>query len=690
MKTFVRITLLLLLPFIAIAQDSKPDSLRKILQNATTDMARHNASVNLYFFFLEANRDSALFYADNRLAIARKNKIALAEAAALLSKAYQSNAFGRYSDAFQYLTQALQMVEDSKTVEVEGWNVTQYPIKGVNKQIVLSTIHHVLGAVLRNTANYEESIIQTKKALQIASGINHPDRQMTGNMNLGSTYLKLGQLDSALYYARAAQKFSDNPLAKGYIGNNLLTIGEIFLAKGDVVEARKIFYEGLSAAYKQNNQADVANLNHSLFRVYLKEGNIDSIMFYGLKNLQIIKSVVGVGYRDIGIGDGYEDLSLAYQLNKKYDSAYKYQGLALVTKDSLNQIRIRNIADFQKLSLGEVMRLKNLEKEQIETQSKIRTYGFLTGLGILSIVGLILYRNNRQKRKANKILQEQKEKLEGALYDLKFTQSQLIQSEKMASLGELTAGIAHEIQNPLNFVNNFSELNSELIKEIQDERGKTQDQRDEKLEDELLQDIVQNQEKINQHGKRAADIVKGMLQHSRASSGVKEPTDINALADEYLRLAYHGLRAKDKSFNAAMKTDFDESIGNINIIPQDIGRVILNLITNAFYAVNEKAKSNLPDYEATVSVSTKKDGNKVLISVKDNGNGIPQKILDKIFQPFFTTKPTGQGTGLGLSLSYDIVKAHGGELKVETLSAEAAAQAGKEGEGSMFIIKIPA
>ena len=256
----------------------------------------------------------------------------------------------------------------------------------------------------------------------------------------------------------------------------------------------------------------------------------------------------------------------------------------------------------------------------------------------------------------------------------------------MASLGELTAGIAHEIQNPLNFVNNFSEVNTELIKEIQDERRKTQDKRDEKLEDELLQDIVQNQEKINHHGKRAADIVKGMLQHSRSSSGVKESTNINALADEYLRLAYHGLRAKDKSFNATMKTDFDETIGNINIVPQDIGRVILNLITNAFYAVNEKhkAESVKPkvegvSYEPTVSVSTKKDGNKVLITVKDNGNGIPQKILDKIFQPFFTTKPTGQGTGLGLSLAYDIVKAHGGEIKVNTFQSE----------GTEFTINLP-
>ncbi|MBK9939744.1 MAG: HAMP domain-containing histidine kinase [Chitinophagaceae bacterium] len=245
----------------------------------------------------------------------------------------------------------------------------------------------------------------------------------------------------------------------------------------------------------------------------------------------------------------------------------------------------------------------------------------------------------------------------------------------MASLGELTAGIAHEIQNPLNFVNNFSEVNKELVDELQQElkAGKINDAI------EISNDIKANEEKINHHGKRADAIVKGMLQHSSSGSGKKEPTDINKLADEYLRLAYHGLRAKDKTFNATMKTDFDESIGNINIIPQDIGRVILNLITNAFYVVDEKKKTGIEGYEPAVSISTKRNDNKVLIAVKDNGNGIPQKVLEKIFQPFFTTKPTGQGTGLGLSLSYDIVKAHGGELKVET----------KEGEGSEFKIVLP-
>jgi signal transduction histidine kinase len=276
-------------------------------------------------------------------------------------------------------------------------------------------------------------------------------------------------------------------------------------------------------------------------------------------------------------------------------------------------------------------------------------------------------------------LEAAKQQVDNALVELKQTQQQLVQSEKMASLGELTAGIAHEIQNPLNFVNNFSEVSNELIKEIQDIRHKTQDQGNKTEEDEILNDIASNLQKINHHGKRAADIVKGMLQHSRTSSGQKELTDINALADEYLRLAYHGLRAKDKSFNAKFETHLDPTLPKLNVIPQDIGRVLLNLINNAFYATSEKssyAKASEDKYEPTVIVSTKNLGNKIEISVKDNGNGIPDSIKEKIFQPFFTTKPTGQGTGLGLSLSYDIVKAHGGELKVETT----------EGTGTTFTI----
>jgi signal transduction histidine kinase len=279
-------------------------------------------------------------------------------------------------------------------------------------------------------------------------------------------------------------------------------------------------------------------------------------------------------------------------------------------------------------------------------------------------------------------LRQEKEKLEQTVEErtkeLKSSQAQLIQSEKMASLGELTAGIAHEIQNPLNFVNNFSELNQELADELEEELNKG-DIAEAKA---IAKDIKANELKINHHGKRADAIVKGMLQHSRTSSAEKEPTDINKLADEYLRLAYHGLRAKDKSFNAQLVSDFDENIDLVKIIPQDMGRVILNLITNAFYAVNEKnnkAKEAGIEFSPAVTVTTKKIEDEIVISVKDNGNGIPKEVLDKIFQPFFTTKPTGEGTGLGLSLSYDIVKAHGAELKVET----------EEDKGTIFSIILP-
>ncbi|MGL6266357.1 MAG: sensor histidine kinase, partial [Chitinophagaceae bacterium] len=283
---------------------------------------------------------------------------------------------------------------------------------------------------------------------------------------------------------------------------------------------------------------------------------------------------------------------------------------------------------------------------------------------------------SREKELAQaKEIEKAYHKLEQTHETLKATQSQLIQSEKMASLGELTAGIAHEIQNPLNFINNFSEINTELIDELNEgiEKGNLDEVKS------IALDIRENESKINHHGKRADAIVKGMLQHSRVSTGQKEPADINALVDEYIRLSYHGLRAKDKSFNATLKSELDQSLGDIRIIPQDIGRVLLNLLNNAFFSVTEKSKQSIKGFEPTVTVTTKKMGDKVRISVQDNGMGIPAEIREKIFQPFFTTKSSGQGTGLGLSLSYDIVKAHGGEITIDT----------KTNEYTVFHIELP-
>jgi signal transduction histidine kinase len=340
-------------------------------------------------------------------------------------------------------------------------------------------------------------------------------------------------------------------------------------------------------------------------------------------------------------------------------------------------LRIKNLSDFQHLLLSENKRIEAIEDERSEKVARWTNFGAISFSILIGVIALLLFRNVRQSRLANSSLIEQKEKLQKTLDELKSTQSQLIQSEKMASLGELTAGIAHEIQNPLNFVNNFSEVNAELIEEAQREAGSgNQD-----TLNELLGDIKANSEKITFHGNRADAIVKSMLQHSRKTSAQKELTDINALCDEYLRLAYHGLRAKEKSFNAQFETDFDLSLPKVNVVSQDIGRVILNLINNAFYAVNERYKKEGKEgYVPQVKVSTRQVGDQIEITVTDNGGGIPPNIREKIFQPFFTTKPTGEGTGLGLSMSYDIITmGHGGKMEVVS----------KEGEGSSFILQIP-
>jgi signal transduction histidine kinase len=413
---------------------------------------------------------------------------------------------------------------------------------------------------------------------------------------------------------------------------------------------------------------------------YLDRKKMDSAFFYS--------SIVNNHARTASLTKQMSALALMrhyYRALPNTDSTLSYLERLYALRDSLYGSKV--VEKAQSMAFNDMQRQKELIAEKAAFQNRMIFY-FLSASAIFLLgLAFILWRSKRKEQDAKRLVQQQKDQLEQTLTQLKSTQSQLIQSEKMASLGELTAGIAHEIQNPLNFVNNFSEVNAELITEMKEEivKGNIEEVKA------LAKDIEDNERKINHHGKRADAIVKGMLQHSRSSNGIKEPTDINALVEEYLRLAYHGLRAKDKDFNAILKTDFDESIGNINIIPQDIGRVILNLITNAFYEVEEKKKqlasdlsalSNLTGqnkYEPTVTVSTKISGGNVLISVKDNGNGIPEEIKNKIFQPFFTTKPAGQGTGLGLSLSYDIVKAHGGDIKVNT----------KENEGTEFMISLP-
>jgi signal transduction histidine kinase len=506
--------------------------------------------------------------------------------------------------------------------------------------------------------------------------------------NLGNTYSDLKMMDSSFHYLQMLYTEASKTQEPQWIALSSASLGSYYNDHNNIDSALFLFRKCIPAALKVGRTDLVVGSELNIGSLFQKMNRRDSAFFYTRQALQRLSTL----NNPANLLDAYKQLSDLYKDNKQYDSAYKYSQNFVVLKDSLQDLT--KISEAQNFVLNQTLldqQVEQAKKEAVQqANTRVKMYALAAVIAFILLAAFLLMRNLRMKRAANILLTQQKEEIQNSLSALKEAQSQLIQSEKMASLGELTAGIAHEIQNPLNFVNNFSEVNKELLAEMNEEMEKGN--YDEVKA--IAKDITENEEKINHHGKRAGDIVKGMLQHSRSSSGQKELTDINKLTDEYLRLAYHGLRAKDpkdaahKTFNATLKTDFDETIGNINIIPQDIGRVILNLITNAFYAVDEKKKQQsqgLPTfeklatlYEPTVSISTKKLNNKVEIAVSDNGNGIPQNIIDKIFQPFFTTKPTGQGTGLGLSLSYDIIKAHGGNLLVE--SGE---------EGARFIIYLP-
>ncbi|MBC7874786.1 MAG: tetratricopeptide repeat protein, partial [Ferruginibacter sp.] len=548
-----------------------------------------------------------------------------------------------------------------------------------------------IGVTYKYLGNFEKALDHLFKSLSIHREDNNRLYQSYPINIIGSIYFENGDHTRALeYYKEGLKSRQDSGDKLGEAGS-LDNLATTFLKLKDYPQAIEYCTQSLAISKNTGDKRSEANALQHLAEIYEKTGNAEQAEKFSNESLQIRK----------GTGDKKGEAEILLFLARLYkdqpgkeaehkviewlDGALRIseeiKAMALVSETRLAQYNYNKQHENFKEAVHQLEMHLQLEKELQKNaiSQKVANLEITYKAEETRKEAETVRLKNEELTKLNREIEEQKEKLEVTLADLKTTQAQLIQSEKMASLGELTAGIAHEIQNPLNFVNNFSEVNTELIEEMQQEMGQGN------MEEvkEIAGNIKENQEKITHHGKRADAIVKGMLQHSRSSSGVKEPTDINALADEYLRLAYHGLRAKDKSFNATMKTDFDESIGNINIIPQDIGRVVLNLITNAFYAASLPSEGGFSDsdksYGPTVWVSTKKLEEKVLISVRDNGPGIPQKILDKIFQPFFTTKPTGQGTGLGLSLSYDIVKAHGGEINVST----------KENEGTEFIIQLP-
>ena len=493
--------------------------------------------------------------------------------------------------------------------------------------------------------------------------------------NLGRMFLRENKRDSASAYYLESYKIAVERNLEPAIPSSLLNLS----ALDDKANTLQYYRQAALMPYAIRNVAMKSGIAYGNAVYYIQNKYKDSAFYFASEVYDIARSANLTAQLS-----ALDLMGKYYRAFPNTDSTLSYLERYYNLKDSLYGDKV--IEQVQGMAYNDMQRQKEITAQKAEFQNRMILYLVSAVATFLMGLAFIFWRNKRKEQNAKKRLQQQKDQLEQTLAKLKTTQSQLIQSEKMASIGELTAGIAHEIQNPLNFVNNFSEVSNELIDEMNAELDKG-DINEAKL---IAVDVKQNLERINHHGKRAEAIVKGMLQHSRNSSAIKEPTDINKLADEYLRLAYHGLRAKDKSFNAIMKTDFDETIGNINIVPQDIERVILNLITNAFYAASISPEPNPRDlayiHQPTVWMKTSRNPSsggredQVLISVRDNGPGIPQNVLDKIFQPFFTTKPTGQGTGLGLSMSYDIVtRGHNGELKVNT----------KAGEGAEFIIILP-
>jgi signal transduction histidine kinase len=638
-------------PTVSHFENSQADSLKKILSSVTSDKDRLELLRQISWSYAWSLPDSALKYSQEGLKLAEQMDLPESKVNLLTVLAQAYSGKGNLSQALKTNFIALDLAEKLRNEELAAWSYAS------------------IGSIYFYAEDYQNALDYFIKTKIYPAVYNSKKKLYTAF--IGETYFHLNQFDSALLYTK--QSYDLQTRSTGHWSVPYLYMGKLSENKGLYQEAISFYH----ASIKENvPESDSIKAYLSIANNFKKRNLTDSGIYYAKRAFSIAQHAELYRYTF----DASLVLKDLYKTSIQHDSAFKYQEIMLAARDSLfNNEKLKQL---QSISFDEQQRRQEIEKEKEKLRDKIKMYGLIAGLVVLAIIALILLRSNRFKQKTNMLLQKQKKeiddqraKVENALVELKATQSQLIQSEKMASLGELTAGIAHEIQNPLNFVNNFSEVSNELIDEMKIEFR----QGDGFAGFEIADEIKQNLEKINHHGKRAADIVKGMLQHSRTGTGQKELTDINNLADEYLRLSYHGLRAKDKSFNANIKIELDPMLPKVNVVPQDIGRVLLNLINNAFYAVNEKKSETNLGYDPTVTVATKAKNGSVEIRVKDNGNGIPQKVLDKIFQPFFTTKPTGQGTGLGLSLSYDIVKAHGGELKVET----------KEGEGSEFIISLP-
>jgi len=644
--------------------DNLIDSLKLELELSKVDTLKAGILVQLSENLVYSDPDSAIYYGEKALELAERENSVHHKLGAL---AFIGNALTNKGDLPKALELGFMAIEMAEDVPIR--------IAGIGPT------YDNMGGIYFHISDYEKALYYFSKMVDL--GNSDKVGVAFGYWHMAEVYEETNMLDSAIHYLDQSYQvfgtlnhsyFPDiyhvtpgwyNTRAKIYLKQN-----QPELALIDLFTSLQMTLKNDQAYYSSNTYNDIAEY-------YKKFIQPDSIIYYAEKGLAEANRISSTE----GILGASEILAEQYELIDHGKALYYYK-LASNTRNKL--YGAGNIQIIRDMITQYENKQLEVEATRLESRNRIRMNALLGSLFTLAVIAILLMKNNRMKQKA-------KQKIEKAYDQLKDTQSQLIQSEKMASLGELTAGIAHEIQNPLNFVNNFSDVNKELIDEMKDEieKGNIKDAM------QIADDIAENENKINHHGLRADSIVKGMLQHSRANAGQKELTDINALADEFLRLSYHGLRAKDKSFNALFNLDIDEKMPKIKVVPQDIGRVLLNLINNAFYAVSNKSKQEGKGYSPKVSVSTrsikKENGIKAVeIRINDNGNGIPHELKEKIFQPFFTTKPTGEGTGLGLSISYDIItKGHDGEMRVESTELSNENINAIKETGTEFIITIP-
>jgi two-component system, NtrC family, sensor kinase len=677
---------------IAIAQTENLDSLLKLaeVQRSKADTNTVRTLIELSLSYRHKNKDSMLNYAEEAKELATVLKYKKGEALALKwigmyyfdrdaylkAQDYWDNSLKAYQEANDLLGQS-NLLSNMGLIMInlgEKDLAEQYFKRALalavqsNDTVRLAAITNNLAIVYYNDSTKKDLALQWYKQAAILTTQTKNNHGTSSHIfNIATIYYNKGDYDSSLYYLNKAKDI--NPKSVYTESNIYAVLGDNLYMKKLYSEAIANYEKALEIAVKNNLYYQIANANLGIANAKLELRQYLSALTYFSKArdvsskrelpYQLKKSISG-------IADTYyrmNDLKRAFQYQKQAAWVVDSIGGAYADSElSLQQIRLnfyksRDSSDYAK----EKDHLK-LRIETVEEKSRFRTLAFIAVLAMAFTILGFLYYNNRQKQKTNAILSDQKAELEKTLTQLKSTQSKLILSEKMASLGQLTAGIAHEIQNPLNFVNNFSELNGEMLEELKTEMINN----NQKEAMTIVDNLIQNTSKLTHHGKRADSIVKGMLQHSRSGTVGKECTAINKLSEEFLRISYHGMREKDKNFTAELQTEFDQRIHEIPITPQDMGRVMLNLYNNAFYAMEQKRKLNADGYLPVILVKTELSNHQVHITVRDNGVGIAEQNLDKIFQPFFTTKPTGDGSGLGLSISYDTIKGYGGEIHADS------------------------